>query len=514
MIRSILLLCAVPLFCAFGQQTFVHNSDYYKDRTLNYTDRFFQDGIYPKNLSEFNLITAINDSSKQYYTVTEVLFKKHLFEIKGDGFSINISPIISWSYGRDLADTMDRNLFRNTRGVYVDGTLGKNFSFSSEFHENQARYAHYQSDFYAQHGELYPNTQGYYQQNAVVPGEARTKPFKDDGFDYAFATGYIAYRPHKNVLLTGGNSSFSIGEGYRTMLYSSNHGYTPGIRIDWKISNVIKFMHVRSRHLNLLRRVATGSAESYYEPKSFVLNYLTYQPINGLGISLFEGNQWSRGDSIVSTYAPAASFIPIPFVQQFMEPDRAKRNSIFGLSITYSGFKSQSIYGQLVFDDLAFDNSAFQLGYKIANPFGIDQFFFQAEYNYAPSGFYENPTNARLNYTNYNMPIAHILGNNFSEFLVRSNYEWKRAYGELLLTYSDRGAQSHTPLLPFSSVQSSDQRTFVFLSSIELGYRFNRKMNLCAFGQLLIRTDNTKDLPTSIVSVGLKTAIKNQVTLF
>lgn len=510
--KTLLVFISLCSTLCLAQNNFIHQSDFYKDQGLRFHRNYFPDGAYPKNEFDFDLVKALNDSSKQYYTVTEILFKKHLVEIKGDGFNLNISPILDLSMGRDLSDTLSRSLFRNTRGIYVEGDLGSNFSFSSEFHENQGRFAYYQSEFYASHGELYPNPSGYGQQNAVIPGEGRTKPFKDDGFDFAFAIGNIIYRPHKNLLLSAGNTSHFIGEGSRSLLLGNENGFAPFLRADWQISPKVKFSYQKSRHLNLLRRVATSSAEAYYEPKSFTMLYFTWKPSEKIGLSLFEGTQWSRGDSIVSTFAPAQSFLPVPFVNP-LSASQNQMSSVLGINLNCSLTESTLLYAQSAISNIHYDDLATQLGVKTYQSFGKNEFFAQLEYNYIPPIFYENDSTQRLSYSHYNMPLAHILGNHVSEIISRLGYVRGRIYADLTLSYSDRGAQENTVLLPTSNGLSVGN-TSVFYTSFEGGYRFNRKMNLCFFIQAIYRTQNTRELNESIVSFGLKTAIKNRSQLF
>ncbi len=498
---------------SIAQQNFIHLSDFYKDQLVRYSSNYFPDGQYPKNEHEYDLISSIRDSSKQYYTLTEVLFKKHLFEIKGDNYSISISPIVDLRIGKDLSDTNDRRLFMNNRGVFVEGDIGSNFSFSTEFHENQARFTEYQSIFYSQHGELYPGTNGYTQVNAVIPGESRTKPFKVDGFDYAFAVGYLAYRPHKNILLSAGNTSHFIGEGQHSLLIGNTSGNAPFLKVDWQIGKRWKVSHQRSRHLNLMRRVYTSSAEAYYESKGYSMNYITFQPFEGVGISFFEGNHWNRGDSITSYFSPAISYLPVPFMSSILQPDRTELNSIRGLNLVINRFKDHLIYGQLVTDDLQFDDLGGQIGYKGFDVFGVQQLMLQLEFNTIPSYFYENSENTRLNYSHYNMPLAHVLGNGFREIFTKLAYEKSRIYSELIIDYSDRDAQPGTPLLSYTVPQNGKGFSSVFLTSIEVGYRFNKKMNLCAFGQVTYRSENTFR-NTTFISGGLKTAIRNRSYIF
>ncbi len=188
-----LVTAVFTTIAASAQTNLLPLADFYKDRLFstsviqNYTGSYF----LPASEIELPLHDIIRDSSKQYYEFGEVIFKKHVIEAKGKNYRLNISPILDLTLGKDIKDTSSRRLFQNTRGIYIEGELLKNFSFTTSILENQARFSRYQSDIYAALGELYTNQSAgsYTQQNAVVPSAARTKPFKEDGFDYAFAMG-------------------------------------------------------------------------------------------------------------------------------------------------------------------------------------------------------------------------------------------------------------------------------------------------------------------------------------
>ena len=81
---------------------------------------------------------------------------------------------MNFNIGRNWVENSAPRLFQNTRGVYVKGTLLKNFSFSTAFVENQARFSAYENEFIANHGEFYPNASTV-QQNGVVPGGGRRR---------------------------------------------------------------------------------------------------------------------------------------------------------------------------------------------------------------------------------------------------------------------------------------------------------------------------------------------------
>ena len=110
-------------FLSVGQQKLLPLNSFYKDQLFaNKTNPIINNGSFlPVSESEYDLFGAINDSSKQYYDFTEILFKKHLFEIVGEDFRINISPVIDFTLGRDFADSIERNLFQNTRGILIEG---------------------------------------------------------------------------------------------------------------------------------------------------------------------------------------------------------------------------------------------------------------------------------------------------------------------------------------------------------------------------------------------------------
>ena len=132
----------------------------------------------------------------------------------------------------------------------------------------------------------------------------------------------------------------------------------------------------------------------------------------------------------------------------------------------------------------------------------------QAEFNSIPTGFYRN-MNPRLNYTHYNLPLAHPKGQGLSEILIRANYEIKRAYIDQSLSYFTTKDYAANDLL---STYDEPLRTSgnILYARTEIGYRFNRKMNLTIFTAFTHRLDNQQtNINTSLVQIGLKTGILN-----
>ncbi len=513
--RTLVIILSLIALCSQAQ-TLLPIHSFYKDQLFsNKLDQPYNGGdFFPVSANEYDLIPAINDSSKQYYDLTEILFKKFLFELKGEDYSLNITPLVNFSMGKDLADTSNPELFQNTRGFYVEGTLLKNFSFSTSFYENQGRFASYQRIYYKNAGELYPQADSsYQQQNAVIPGAGRTKDFKGDGFDYAFALGSLCYQPTDFLSISAGNNHQFIGEGHRSILLSDNSVPVPYFRIDYKIGKRFSFSYMRARMINLLRRPFTSSAEAYYESKGYSVNYLTYKPTDWINLSLFDGGLWNRGDSLIGKNAHPLLFNPVPLVSSVILKGKGEVFSLMGLNAGIQIGKNHRFYGQLAVSDLDFSRAAAQIGYRGYRFFGLSDFMIQMEVNAVPVGFYE-AANPRLNYVNYNLSIAHIKGQGFVEYMLRSTYEWKRLYLMQSVSLYDLKDYDPLSLLPVYSDNTSTNYS-IFYSNTEIGYRFNRKINLCLFASFIVRTQsNYSDSSTQMLQFGLRTSLINNYTDF
>lgn len=499
-----------------AQVNLLPQHSFYKDQIFaNKLDQPLNSGsFFPVTEPEYNLIPAINDSTKQYYDFTQTLFKKHLFEIEGDGYYLTISPAFDFSYGKDFADTSDRRLMQNTRGFLVEGDLLGKVSFSTSFYENQATFPQYESAYYQQLGELYLTANGYATQNAVVPGAGRTKYFKTDGLDYAYAIGNVVYKPFEQLTIAFGNNSHFIGSGHRSILLSDNSYSAPYFRIDWRPHPKFEVRVLRSKLLNLLRRPLTSSAESYYEAKGYSVNYLTWMPNEKLNLSLFEGVVWNRGDSVSYHAANPLFYNPVPGIASVLGPQEV--NSLIGINFGYQLQQHHLVYGQFAVPNWAFDHTGFQVGYRGYHFFGLNDFMVQLEYNYLPDGMYGS-VNPRLNYVHYNLPLGHIRGDGVQEILLRTNYEWKRAYADLLVSYMVLSNYNPRDLLPTNAlVDPGTAESFSTTNiQLELGYRFNRKMNFSAFARTVLRsTTQTDGFQGTIVQLGMHTGLLNHYNDF
>jgi hypothetical protein len=511
----IVILLFFGVHHTFSQQNAVLLNSFYKDQLYNTKNSHYLagSGFLPVLEGDVHSDRWLRDSSVQYYDGGERIFKHHLFEFKGDNYHLSISPIVDFSLGKDLSDTAKRRLFQNTRGIFIEGDLMKNFSFSTSIYENQARFTRYESAFYESIGELYPNqTTGVYTtQNAVIPGSARSKPFKGDGFDYTYAVGNIVYRPLQQLAISAGNTTQFIGDGYRSMLLSDNALPAPFIRLDYSINKRWEFNYLRKRSMNFMRKAAYNTVEAYYETKGTSVNYLTFHATEKLSISLFESAMWYRGDSITARPINPLYFNPIPIVNGLIVKDSVS-SQLLGLNVSLVTSENQRFYGQFVVSNFSFEHLAAQAGYRYY--FGKKSFsMVQLEYNYATKDMFV-ASNIRLNYTHGNVAMAHPKGNGFHEILLRYSYDKKRWFADFRTNLYLLKDYRSTALLSVPKDQLAIDGTII-LHHVECGYRVNRKMNLCFFVSGDFRYGSAADPHmTSALNIGLRTAINNRYSDF
>lgn len=491
-----------------------------------YKEKFFQQSgersietFFPANESQLDLHQLIRDSSIQYYDFTDWLFKKHWIMISRPEGNLSISPLVDFTYGKETTDPERPALFRNTRGIYVEGQLMKRLAFNFVFAENQSRFMGYESQYFDQRGELYVfGIDNYSLQNAVIPGGGRTKPFKTGAYDYAYSIGSIQYQMTKNIRIEAGNNQHFIGTGYRSLLLSDNSFPAPNVRLHWKISPSWSYQVLIRNQKNLYRKPYTDAVEYPYESKFFGATYMTYKPLKNLSVSLFTAGNQLRGDSLVKHRFEGQMLIPVPLIQNDLLWGKSEvMNGISGLNVDF-GMQKMRLYGQLAIDKY---NSTYllagQVGARFFDIFKVKNLSAQTEVNMVPRYFYA-AANPKLSYSHYNLPSAHPKGNNFNEVLVHLNYEYKRAFiTSRSVFYKTYGGDDSTQIAA-NNIFSRSQAGAVFSSGstfiqeFEVGYRFNRRYNGIISagwkGRFFEFGDNR--MTQQMFFIGLKTALFNQ----
>ena len=375
-----------------------------------------------KPLLQSRIYDAINIDSLNNYE-KEIFFKKYkntwftrkfLFEdfakVNTKDFTLSANPIL-YVQSDKLRET-DESYLVNTRGLEIKGTLGDKISYYTSFRENQAFFR--------------TQTDSFIQQRLVVPGQGARKDFKENGHDYASASGYLSYSPVDFLNLQLGHRKHFIGEGYRSMLLSDNSFSYPFI----EVSATYKGFQYNSFVTQF--EDFEGIFYYYHQKKHAAFNYLSYNFKNRIEIGLFEGVIYHTIDTTDYSYnLPADFYIPIIGARTLSNLQNTEHNFLSGLNMKIIPTDFVILYGQTAFSPVD-DGIAFQAGIKIFDLFfdllPSHSLFFQAEYNEAKNRIYSHAQGGYQVWSHYNQEIAHPGGTNFSEIIMRSRYNFKRIF--------------------------------------------------------------------------------------
>ena len=365
------------------------------------------------------------------------LFFEHLIIIKGEDYKVTASPIIHFSKGKESEN--ETNTFANTRGFVIEGDIGKSVSFYSTFAENQA---------------IFPNyLDAKIRKTKVVQGQGYARDFKETGFDYAMASGYVGIKPAKHFLVQFGHGKHFIGDGYRSLLLSDNAFNYPFLRIQtsfWRVQYTN--LYAEMQDINYFENNGIDNYDQMgYAKKYMSSHYLSTNVNSKLNIGIFESVIWrvnhapgARGFD-VNYLNPIALFRPLEY--SINSPD----NALVGINAKYELPLKSYLYGQLVLDEFSLNEMksgedwygskyGYQLGAKMYDAIGLENLTLQAEYNLVRPYTYAHH-DPRQNYAHYNQPLAHPLGANFSEKLVIINYRkdrWVARVQIMMAKYGDK----------------------------------------------------------------------------
>ncbi len=365
------------------------------------------------------------------------LFSEHLIIIKGEDYKVTASPIIHFSKGKEMES--EANTFTNTRGFVIEGDIGKTVSFYSSFTENQAIFPNY-LDANIKHTK-------------VIPGQGYAREFKETGFDYAMASGYVGIKPSKHFVVQFGHGKHFIGDGYRSLLLSDNAFNYPFLRIQtsfWKLQYTN--LYAEMQDINYFENNGIDNYDQMgYAKKYISSHYLSTNVNSKLTIGIFESVIWrvnyapgSKGFD-VNYLNPIALFRPLEY--SINSPD----NALVGINAKYKLPLKSYFYGQLVLDEFSLNEMksgndwygskyGYQLGAKMYDAIGLENLTLQAEYNLVRPYTYAHH-DPRQNYAHYNQPLAHPLGANFSEKLFIINYRkdrWVARAQIMMAKYGDK----------------------------------------------------------------------------
>lgn len=387
---------------------------------------YLEEEDYIKNARDIEEINAILEKNSEWatdpetgeseYALFDIFYQKRaeFFSVKHKDFFVAINPIVNYQQMVEFGNT-SQNLFQNRKGIEVRATIKDRIGIYTSITDNQER------------GPLYH--QRYVSRNQAIPnGPTYYKSFKNEkpgnANDYILANGYVDAEVIENTVnVSFGHNRFHLGDGYRSMFLSdlgSNYLF-------FKINT--KFWKINYQNLFVELTPQFDRGFDVLLPKKYAaIHHLSLNATKWLNIGLFEAVTFGRQDNFEFQYLNPV--IMYRYVEQSIgSPD----NAMLGFNFKINPNIKALLYGQVVLDEFKFDEItsgngwwankyAYQIGAKLADPFGINNLMVQAEYNHVRPFMYSY-SNGTSDYSHNNQPLAHPFGANFSEFVLNLSYK-------------------------------------------------------------------------------------------
>jgi hypothetical protein len=448
------------------------------------------------------------------------LSSEHLLQVKEDDVTLFLDPAVELSGGHDFAADTSTNFLMNTRGFYLQGTLGRGFSFTSSFYENLGHFSYYLDSII--------------RDTRIVHGQGRIKTkISRSNFDFAVATGTISYQLKKHFTFQFGHDRNFIGDGYRTLLLSDNTYPYPFLKIVtdfWKI-----------RYVNIFAVMQDLEGDKINDDKAYTRKYgsFHYFDIN-IGkhatLGLFEAVIW-KSDSITGHRGFDINYVnPFVFLRPIEYGIGSPDNVLLGINAKVKLNSHYQLYGQIMLDEFLLDNvkagngwwankQGLLGGFKGFHLFGVKNLHVQSEFSYVRPFTYQH-REPLGNYGHYRQPLAHPLGANFYESVNFISYSIKRFDAKARLSYAVTGFDTDSinygqniflsyednRAFDFGNKVGQGLKTTITISQLTMSYVINPSYHLRFFVDIMARQSENKlqTLNTLTFQAGIKTFLFNR----
>lgn len=427
------------------------------------------DSLQLSERDKFNLTYLRNDSPEWCDSLTNqskyharwwgpVYKTQNAFlEVRKPGFDFVLNPVYYFASGRDSKTS--HTIGMNTRGVEVRGHIHKKVGFYSYFSDNQVQLPGYVDSAVLRDG--------------VVPGQAFWKDFRQNGYDFFEARGYITFDPVENIHVQFGHDKNQIGSGFRSLILSDYAAPSTFLKVQTRLWR-FQYTNLFSQMKGGITTLSNGTlGNQYYPNKYMALHHLSINLTDNLNVGFFEGIMFGR-DTLGGGFE-LAYLNPIIFYRSVEQNLGSPDNAILGADFRWNLFKTAQVYGQVVLDEFFIQDLrsntgskrnkyGIQVGAKYFNVLGLNNLDMQAEVNVVRPFTYTHDSFYR-NWAHFNQPLAHPMGANFTEMLGTIRYQpLKRLTLGAKLIYTRFGLDSagttngHNILTPYTV----NNRTFGF----------------------------------------------------
>ncbi|GAA4319280.1 hypothetical protein [Compostibacter hankyongensis] len=353
--------------------------------------------------------------------------KTNLYEVNVPDFYLAVNPLLLLQIGKESNN--DEALYINTRGLEVRGRIADKVGFYAMLSENQERPPFFMQD--------------RIDKWQAVPGIGYYKNIKNrsGGYDYFNAAGYVSFGVTKYIDVQFGYGNNFIGDGYRSLLLSTNAANYLYLKLHTRIWK----LDYENIFAELISQYPRGEGDFLRPKKYMAMHHLGVNLTRWLNVGAFESVVFSRKDHFEFQYLN-----PIIFYRAIEQMVGSPDKVIVGLDAKANVAHHFQFYSQFFLNELKvkefFGNRGWwgnkwglQLGGKYVDAFNVPNLDLQGEVNVVRPYTYTHGDSV-ANYTHYNQPLAHPWGANFAEFIGIVRYQpVKKLYLEARGIYGDQG---------------------------------------------------------------------------
>ncbi|HEX4886855.1 MAG TPA: hypothetical protein VFV37_02315 [Luteibaculaceae bacterium] len=440
------------------------------------------------------------------------MFQEPLLHYRDSVAELRIFPLFRLQAGREAYNQPDSFLYLNSRGLALEGSLGKRLFFQSTWYESQAKFPTFYRDFVASTGS--------------VPGFGRTKAFKTNGFDFPVVSGLLAYKAASFFTIWAGNGRQKMGLGYRSLWLSDFANPYPYYRFQFQSKDGRWRLDDIRAQLNSGRRFPSfATIEPGFIPREAAFHLLSFgrRSVERVELGLFMGSIFNRFQNNTLTPMQASFFVPLPALPSLLAPQEQVSNR-YGFQMAVNVGANLDLYSQAFVEmKQAFGT---QLGLLWSGQRTL-RWSLRAEVNLADAGP-STPLPAG-NYTHANHTLAHPLGDNFLEALFAAYLQYKRFYFDATVSLSEvNNAKLPSPKRFFGARPTADLAHFPnephqrAIADLRLGCLVNPSTQTRVYIGLLQRVVSSPvaspaGVPKAVTqfwSIGLSTDLSNFTNVF
>lgn len=316
---------------------------------------------------------------------------------------------------------------------------------------------------------------------------------------FVVPTARLSFAPSQYFNFELGYGTNFFGQGYRSLCLSDFAYNYPYFKIT---TDVWRFKYV-----NLFSALRGTDGQSF-DPNNFKSKYTSTHYLNWaispkLNVGIFETIVWQGRDSLSIRGFDPNYLNPIIFYRPVEYSVGSPDNALIGLDLSYKMNPTTVLFGQFVIDEFLLSEFrdrtgwwankwAAQLGFKLFDFAKIENLYLQGEVNIVRPFTYTHGS-VLQNFGHFNQPLAHPLGANFYEALLRIYYQTKNWYAESIAVFSRYGVDPENqnmgsdifksyvnPSLTHGNKIAQGMRGDLYFQTIKMGYILNSKMNLRA----------------------------------